>query len=560
MTMRLIFTFHIALACLVTPYVAVADESSSAPTDVLTRALVDELERSMKGLKLGELPMPYLIQLNAQDRRTLTMNATYGGITANIEQRDRYVSSRVRIGSYNLDNTNFGRPFGNAGRLPLEDDYTALRHAIWSVLDVDYKRAVETLTAKRAYLKDHTVEDRPDDYTPAKAVVAAEAFAKLELDRAQWAHRLETISARFNSYPRVQDASVSFVAASADSWIVNSEGTRLRTADHGVLIRIEASLQAKDGMPLSDSLSYLGLTTDDLPALSKVIADIDELCTKLMTLADAPTIDHYTGPVLFDPVAAGTAFHALLADALCAQPVPIGSGWEDQSFQNRIGLRILPRSFSLYVDPTVERFDGKVLAGSYAYDDEATPAQRVTLVEKGILKTLVSARAPTRKIKTTTGHGRNAGFGDAFASISVLYVEDKDGLAVDELKEELIVAAKEEGLDYALHVETIAEGGYGELGNPIRVLRVNVEDGREELVRGLTFLPVTPRVLKRVLAAGNERRVYNALSQTSASFITPAILFEELDLTRNQKEFATPPILPSPLQRANESSNSKSRR
>lgn len=525
------------------------EDAIHAPTDVITQALVDELDRSMKDLRLGDLEPPYLIQLNAQDRWTLTMNAAYGGITTDAEQRDRFLSSRVRVGSYELDNTNFGQPFGNAGRLPLDDDYTALRHAIWGVLDGDYKRAVEMYTAKVAYLKDHTIEDRPDDYTPAKPTLHAEPRAALDIDKKQWSANLELLSARFLKHPEIQDSEISFIAATADRWIVNSEGTRLRTGDTGVLIRIDASLQAPDGMPLSNGLSYLGLTTNDLPPVAQILNDIDKLCAGLVELAQAPLLDHYTGPVLFDPVPAGKAFDALLSDRLCARPVPIGGGWQDQSFETRLGLRILPRTFVVRDTPTVERFGGKVLAGFYTFDDEGVPGQRVDIVEKGVLKALVAGRAPTRKIKATNGHGRNPGFGDARAHVGVLHIEDTDGLPADELKQELLIAAKEEGLDYALRVEAIEDGGYGTLGDPIRVLKVMVEDKKEELVRGLTFQPVTPRALKRLLAAGKDLGVYNSISQVSATFIAPAILFEELDLTKTQQEFAKPPILPSPMLR-----------
>lgn len=544
-----------ASACLFfSPTLSSRAETPQAPSDVVARALVDELERSMKELKLGELPPPYLIQLNAQDRWSFTMNAAYGGITGKAEQRNRFLSSRVRIGAYELDNTNFGQPFGNAGRLPLDDDYLALRHAVWSILDEDYKRAVETLTAKIAYLRDHTIDDRPHDYTPGQPIIHTEPRARLDIDRTMWARRLETLSARFLKHPRIQNAKVSFIAATADHWIINSEGTRLRTGDTGILLQVEASLQADDGMPLSDGRSYLGLTADDLPSERTMLDDIDAMCRKLTALADAPLLDHYTGPVLFEPVPAGQAFEALLGHRFCARPIPIGSGWEDDSFENRIGLRILPRSFTVYDDPLTERYEGVVLAGAYRFDDEGTPARRVQLVSKGVLKTLLSGRAPTRKIKQSNGHARNLGFGDAWANVGVLYIEDQDGLTADELRRELIVAAEEEGLEYALRVERTHNGDYETLGDPIYVYRVFTDDGREELLRGLTFLPVTPRAWKRLLAAGRERRVYNSISDVSSSYITPAVLFEELDLAKTKQEFARPPILPSPFQRTKDPS------
>ena len=78
---------------------------------------------------------------------------------------------------------------------------------------------------------------------------------------------------------------------------------------------------------------------------------------------------------------------------------------------------------------------------------------------------------------------------------------DKDGVSAAELKEELIEAARDEGLEFALRVETMESGGFGYLGDPIYAYKVYVDDGREELVRGLEFDGVETRVLKDILAA-----------------------------------------------------------
>ena len=92
-------------------------------------------------------------------------------------------------------------------------------------------------------------------------------------------------------------------------------------------------------------------------------------------------------------------------------------------------------------------------------------------------------------------------------------------------------------------------GGGGELGNPIYAYKVYVDDGHEELIRGMEFLPVEPRSLKRLLAAGIERKVYNSSAGVSHSVIAPAILFDELELTKIEREFDKLPIMKSPAQR-----------
>jgi hypothetical protein len=281
-----------------------------------------------------------------------------------------------------------------------------------------------------------------------------------------------------------------------------------------------------------------------------ILADIDGMCRKLIALTAAPVLEHYTGPVLFEPRAAGRVFEALLADGFCARPKPLGAGsGSDTSLEKRIGRRILPRSFHVYDDPGPEFFEGTLLAGAYTYDDEAVRPRRVTLVENGILKTLLASRAPTRKIKKTTGHGRSGGLGDARATIGCLYVSDELGMSADGLKEELLETARDEGLEFALRIEAMEVGGFGQLGNPIYAYKIYTDDGREELVRGLEFLPVGTRSLRHILAAGTRRKVYNSTAGVPASIIAPAVIFDELELTRIEREFDKLPILKSPLQR-----------
>ena len=530
------------------PLSATADEVRSTE-DVVMRAMVDELERSMKELSIEGLPKPYLIQLGAQDRVTYNMNAEYGAVTKSDDNRSRTLNVRVRVGSYELDNTNFRRPFGQFGMLPQDDDYTALRCAIWLLIDRDYKQAVETLTSKQAYLKDKKAEDRPSDYSAAPAVTEVKPRAQLAFDANEWEKNLAKLSERFNQYPKIQDARVTLFAGTVDEWIVNSEGTRLRTSDSGIGIDVSAELQASDGMPLSDSLSYLGERLDQLPAMDKMLADIDEMCAKLIALSEAPILDQYTGPVLFEPRASGRVFDSLLGDGVCARPQAVGAGEDPNNLEKKLGLRILPRSFQIYDDPGPRMFGDTVLAGSFEFDDEAVAAKRVNLVEKGILKDMLSSRAPTKKIAKSSGHGRSGGVGDAHAQVGCLYVSDENGISNDELRRELTQAAQEEGLAFGLRIAALESGSDNALGNPIYAYKVACDGGKEELVRGLQFRSVQTRALKRLLAAGTESKAYNALSRVSSSFIAPAVVFEELELARIEREFDKLPILPPPALR-----------
>lgn len=518
--------------------------------DVVLKAMVDELERSAKELVLPDLPRPYFVHMTAQDRRLFNMSAAYGGLQRSSESRNRAAGVRVRVGSYTLDNTNFRRTFGAAATIPIDDDYTALRQSLWLLLDQDYKQAVETLAQKIAYLKDKAAdEDRPDDYSPAAGTLHFDPKPAINFDRAAWEKTLVKLSDRFKAHPKIQDADVSLFAGEAVEWIVTTEGTRVRMGDTGIQIQIQADLQADDGMPLADSRTYVAERIEQLPSVEKMLADIDEMCANLVALAAAPRLEQYSGPVLFDAAAAGVVFESLLGDRLSARPLPLGSSGDDPSFEKKIGLRILPRSFHITDDPIPKMFGETVLTGAYELDDEAVKPSKTKLVKKGILKTLVSGRAPTRKIKQSTGHARNVSFGDPRANIGCLYISSDDAMTSDELTKELLQAAQDEGLEAGLRVKALERGSSDELGDPIYAYRVSAKDGKEELVRGLRFRPVQATAMKRILGAGNEPKAYNSVTGISASIIAPPVLFEELELSKIEGEFETLPILKSPATR-----------
>ena len=136
----------VLVASTVVPVNQAVAQTSPAEGDVLMRALADELARSMDKLALDDLPRPYFIQYRAEDRVSYTMNAAYGGLTSSDRRHTRSFSSRVRVGSYEMDNTNVGGGYGARASLPLDDDYVAIRHAIWQATDADYTRAIEVFT------------------------------------------------------------------------------------------------------------------------------------------------------------------------------------------------------------------------------------------------------------------------------------------------------------------------------------------------------------------------------------------------------------------------------
>jgi hypothetical protein len=549
--------------------------SAAAPDpDTLFKALNDELQRSMT-LRLEDLDSPYFIQYAVDDTVIERVAASHGALTRAEPSHSRSFQTLVRVGALDLDNSNFTGGRGGFGRrgsseLPLDDDYLALRQAIWRATDSHYKSAVETLTQKRAYLKDRTIEDRPADFTKASVVTSMQEHVSLTFDRKAWEDYVRRISAKFAEHRHIQNSEARLTAGVENRYLLNSEGSRLRYGYSEVLLRITAEAQAGDGERLSDQLVYFARTPAQLPSVEMILADVQTLADRLAQSLRAPVLKDYTGPVLIDGAASPQLFRQLLSRGVAGQVEPVGSqrrnvpGTED--LEKRLGKRVLPTSFHVYDDPRNPAFQGTALAGHYLFDDEGVRAQRVEIVTNGKLQGMVMSRTPTKRFSQSTGHGRRGSSEPPRSLIGCLYVESSDTKSPADLKKALLKAADDEGLEYGLRIAGLRgrdSGDAGALrfsrgapnrsaGDPVAVYKVYVADGREELVRGCEFRSLDERNLRRVLAAGNVPFVdNNAMSSTpSSSVIAPAVLLEEMELTRIDRESEKKPIIEAPQARA----------
>ena len=547
--------------------------------DVLMRALSEELDRSMT-LKLEGLEEPYFIQYSVVEQVAHTIFADTGAVFRSDTSRSRVFSCEVRVGSYELDNTNFrgggrGGGRGNITRasLPVEDDTLAIRRAIWLATDHNYKRAVETLARKRAYLEERNTPERSADFTKTPSVQEIEPKVEFQFDREKWESLLRELSGHVHHRFLPQEISLSLIVTVRNRYLVNSDGTRMRRGDIRTELDVNLDIQADDGERMSDERSYYVRTPDDLPQAKVLQTELEKMAAQLNRSIAAPVLDSYLGPVLFENLAAAQVFHQLLGRGLAGSPSPAGGQRRgfggSATLDSYLGRRILPRSFQAYDAPQAASFPDTFLAGRYRYDDEGVEAKRVDLVENGILRQLVMSRTPTKKFSESTGHGRSPELGgSARAQIGCLFIESNDGVPLAELKQSLLEEAEAQGLEFALKVSALGTGAsgsakdgmafYGRFGRgpggsltaPLYAYKVYVEDGREELVRGCRFGQVTLRSLRDIIAASDSQESFNQTSSTGvtppSSIIAPAVVFEELDLTKVEIERDKRPFLKAP--------------
>jgi hypothetical protein len=204
-----------------------------------------------------------------------------------------------------------------------------------------------------------------------------------------------------------------------------------------------------------------------------------------------------------------------------------------------------------------------------------------------VLKNLLCSRTPTLKMKQTNGHARpalsNGGIKTVTGPGVIKMTNNNSATSVDmkKLKEMLIAAAKEEDLDYAYIVRKVVSDAAGiesennvyyyggsepkvDLSKTIRVYRVKVSDGSEELVGLAEIQGLSTKSFKRLIASSSEMQVYNTMIQPinidlnnweynltgmPASFILPeGLLFQELDIVKEKQGVVkNTPVVTNPI-------------
>ena len=577
--------------------VVLAGALAQAQDDVLMRAMKDELARTMSQIQLQKLDKPYFVAYRMDDIDQRQVSATLGSMTQVQPARVRFIGVEVRVGDYAVDNSNYisARTFagGMPGMLssvrqaPLDDNYQQIRRAFWLATDVQYKKALEDLSAKRAALTTHSHNGSVADFTKEPPLTKFQAAETPNAGKQQMEKLARDISVLFKSTPQIYNSSVEIQYRDYYTRYINSDGSRFTRSQPVLKLTISADTQADDGTPISDSIELFGHGLTDLPSEEDLLARTRAMRDRILKLRSAASLERYNGPVLFEGEAAPEIFSDQFATGLMAvrSPMSDDSRFEmffeqmmsqlgGSSFADKIGGRVLPEFLSVSDNPLVGEYHGAVLLGGSSIDDDAVSTRETKLVDHGILKTLLATRVPTKAVSSSTGSRR--GWGPAPSN---LFVTAEKPVANADLRKELLRRAKERGLDYGIVVRHVGGGGSstslirtaarmaqggGDQGTSLAEVYKVYGDGREELVQGLEISDMNPVQFKDIVAVGDSSSVHTEefIPRVGAMFsmgmsafsdvpivscVAPSMLFEELSLVKSQGPFPNPPVGPSPL-------------
>src|SRR5579864_4490513 len=143
---------------------------------------------------------------------------------------------------------------------------------------------------------------------------------------------------------------------------------------------------------------------DALPSEKELVAKEEKMASDLKALRGAPLAEPFDGPALLSGRSAAVFFHEVMGHRLEGHRQR--GDTEGQTFTKKVGQLVLPSFLSVTDDPTLKELNGVKLAGTYAYDDEGVPAQRVVAVENGVLRNFLLSRMPIANFASSNGYGR----------------------------------------------------------------------------------------------------------------------------------------------------------
>ena len=521
-----------------------ARAANPASTDVVLRALREEMDRSKAKLKMENVAAPYYIEYRVTEIDQYEANAVFGALRSQQHNHARLLRVVVRVGDYKQDSF-YGTGEGAVDLVSSDDDVFAIRHRIWLATDRAYKAASEALSAKQAALKQLKVDEPVDDFAKATPVEAVEPLAHFSsADFTSWVHLLEEASAQYRSDKELETFESALRFTADNRYFLNSEGTVARSGHTHYVISISGSTQASDGMLLQRSHADQGNDLKELPTREEFLKTTARILATLKSLRDAPVVDEeYRGPVLFSNDAAATVITELIQPNVLGKKPQLGENARTTGkWSSSYKSRVLPDFINVFDDPTISTISGQPLFGNYTLDDEGVKAQRVSLIEKGQLVSYLIGRQPIRDFPTSNGHGRAAPAASPAPHPGNLILQSTDPQPDAGLKAKLIELCKNRDLPYGLYVETM-----GPSLEPRLLYRIWTKDAREELVRGGVFGDLDVRSLRTdLIAAGTTPQVEDRSEPVWFSVASPALLFDELQVKRSQSAKQELPEYPAP--------------
>lgn len=512
---------------------------------IIIKAMQDQLKTSMDSLKLNNFPRPKFIQYAYKKGETNVLRYNRGALyeeelarPISLIRTDLIIEDEQGINSHNFSQRGFvlfPRMGESQDVVPIEPDYDEIKRVFWWLSDVQYKNAINEYEGKKRKMTDPALTEniKKDmvlpDFPALPKTEYYESPAQNPFDKEYWNNLLAEVSDLYNKNEGLYDLSARIESSCNNIYTVNSEGTIMRHAITNMTLNIGIVAENKNKERFAENLVFTGFTAKDIPSEQEIMTQVQKAINLVLNIVKAEAADKdYFGPAIIDaPLVSAQMF-----GGLSASRIPVSGNMHVANNNNNLGVRMYSSNISVETTPTMKEYEGKRLFGSYAVDGEGVrPKEKLTLVEKGVLKQLLNDRVPTSVTPESTGSNVYMAIPNVIARLvmpGVIHINCADQKSSKDLKTELIQYAKEMGLQHAFIIKRLKNG------NTDWYYRVDLENGVETLVRGYSINLNNNKPLRRIIASSDNTDVFHInYMGTNNSVISPdEFLLEEVNISK----------------------------
>lgn len=507
-----------------------------ADSSLIFKAMEDEMAHVCHELATRHNTVPLFVNYVLERKHTSGTESS-GGVCVN--KRKGNVKNSISVHIFLGDSlvTNDTGVEHHLQNIPDEIGYGRIRDALRSKSEIAYQGAVQRLDNKRTQLKQNP---KPADNAavpefkrmPPAVWIGPSALTNPcpVTDMEQLSNRLSKV---FSDYPELFNHCVKVYQKRVDYYRLTSEGQKILQPDTVFHITARASIKT-DGNEVKTEYYRLHVGgINDLPSEDALIGELHRFAEYMQQKSRAKAVeDLYIGPVLYEDDAA----MELLAEKIADYSHSFWISIRNQSDRKHryLGKQVFPPALSVCQLGNDSVYNGVKLLGYRQVDADGTKPMTLPIIEKGILKHMLTGRIPSLGCPASTGNEHFDGLSRTLETrytAGVFHVTSNRPVPYSKLYKRFLKAAKKAGLEHTYIIRKNRT-------SPYALIRVDLSTGKEELVEGNYNSP-SHEQFKRMHAISKEENVYNLdpSGGKGLGIISPkAILLEdmELDITPNR--------------------------
>ena len=475
------------------------------------------LDKNFKELEI-EGEKPFFMEYMLMTRQAWNVNASQGTILNKKDgEKLNAVALRLLLGSQELSSSVSSRPLFYVNTLPQDFTPEDVQNAFAQSSDYALEKEHENYKKKLEALAKHPRDPRKDpmrDFSSVPEVTTTLlSVPAMDFEMGYWEKAACELSSIFSGFPRLFDSYVNVYALRSIIYKVTSEGMTLRQPLTYVHVVARATVETKDACLIEDQCAIMVPLLEDLPSVDSLREEITRFARRLDSYADGIAIEEpYEGPVLYEDEALQAFWQFnTVASGASGRLLSGRSIFDDSRSEwfGKMNQRVLDADITVWHCPSMREYKGEKLFGCYDMDAEGVkPADKLLLMENGVIKARLNDRMPDMEDPVSTGSARfkikpdNIEMNTAPGVIHILAQKTmRDG----EMKAELLKSAREQGLPFAYIIRR-EQRGRRYAG---QVYRVDVNTGEEMIVTNAKVKSIFNLKGDNILGFSDKERIDN---------------------------------------------------